>query len=107
MMKVASRVGQALCQAAQSVARLDSALGAYVRTMRARKGPQQAIGAKSHKLARIVYTMLLRGEPFREEHANADEQRRQERELKQRARRAKKLGYALEPVRSSALFLPT
>jgi transposase len=106
-MKVASRAGQALRQAAQSVARSDSALGAYFRSMRARKGPQQAIVATAHKLARIVYTMLLRGEPFREERANSYEQRRQERELKQLARRAKELGYALEPVVPSALLVPT
>lgn len=44
--------------AAQSVARLDSALGAYFRTMRVRKGPQQAIVATAHKIARFVYHLL-------------------------------------------------
>jgi transposase len=39
-MKVASRANQAFRMAAQSVARTNTALGAYFRTMRARKGPQ-------------------------------------------------------------------
>src|SRR6266496_1850725 len=39
--KVVNRAAQAFRQAAQSVARSDSALGAYYRRMRARLGPQQ------------------------------------------------------------------
>ena len=53
-MKVANRATQAFRQAAQSVSRSDSALGAYYRAMRARKGPQQATVASAHQIARIV-----------------------------------------------------
>jgi transposase len=56
--KVASRANQAFRMAAQSLARSDTALGAYFRSMRARKGPQQAIVATAHKIARIVYHVL-------------------------------------------------
>jgi transposase len=94
-MKVASRAGQALRQAARSVARSDSAIRAYFRAMRARKGPQQAVVATAHKIARIVYVMLLRGEPFHEESTAAADERRQQRERKQLTRRAQKLGYVL------------
>jgi hypothetical protein len=52
---VVNRATQALRQAAQSVARSDSAFGAYVRAMRARLGPQQASVATAHKSARVVY----------------------------------------------------
>jgi hypothetical protein len=97
-MKVSSRAGQAFRQAAQSVARSASSFGAYFRAMRARKGPQQATVATAHKLARTVYYMLLRGEPFREESAEAYEKECKERELKQLARRAQKLGFSLEPA---------
>jgi transposase len=90
-----ARAAQAFRQAAQSLARSNGALGAYFRAMRARKGPQQAVVATAHKLARIVYYMLLRGEPFHEESAAAYNERRQQRELKQLAGRVKKLGYSL------------
>ena len=97
-MKVSGRAGQAFRQAAQSVARSDSLFGAYFRAMRARKGPQQATVATAHKLARTVYFMLLRGEPFREESAEAYERQRKERELTQFTRRAQKLGFTLSPT---------
>src|ERR687884_187877 len=47
--KVVNRATQAFRQAAQSVSRSDSALGAYYRAMRARKGPQQATVATANK----------------------------------------------------------
>jgi transposase len=97
-MKVRSRANQAFRQAAQSVARSDSAVGAYYRAMRARLGPGQAIVATAHKIARIVYHLLKTGEPYRQQSAAQYEQKRKTRELKQLARRAQKLGYTLTPV---------
>jgi transposase len=97
-LKVSNRAGQAFRQAAQSVARSDSSFGAFFRAMRARKGPQQATVATAHKLARTVYFMLLRGEPFRAENAASYEEQRKERELKQLKRRAQKLGFTLSPA---------
>jgi transposase len=96
-MKVVNRATQAFRQAAQSVSRSDSALGAYYRAMRARKGPQQATVATAHKIARIVYHLLKYGEVYEAESADAYEQKRQERELHQLTRRAAKLGYTLAP----------
>jgi transposase len=97
-MKVVNRATQAFRQAAQSVARSDSALGAYYRAMRARKGPQQATVATAHKIARIVYHLLKYGEAYEAESAASYEQKRQERELRQLTRRALKLGYTLAPA---------
>lgn len=97
-MKVVNRATQAFRQAAQSVARSDSAIGAYYRAMRARKGPQQATVATAHKIARIVYHLLKYGEAYEAESANGYEQKRQERELHHLARRAQKLGYTLSPT---------
>jgi transposase len=96
--KVANRASQAFRQAAQAVSRSDSAIGAYYRAMRARKGPEQATVATAHKIARIVYHLLKYGEAYQEESAAAYEQQRQERDLRQLTRRAAKLGYALTPV---------
>lgn len=96
--KVASRATQAFRQAAQAVSRSDSALGAYYRSMRARKGPQQATVATAHKIARIVYHLLKYGEAYEVESAEVYEQKRQEREVRQLTRRAQKLGYTLTPA---------
>lgn len=101
-MKVRSRANQAFRDAAASVGRSDSAVGAYYRTMRARLGPQQAIVATAHKIARVVYHLLTTHEPYQEQHAAEYEQKQRERELKQLTRRAQKLGYTLAPVPATA-----
>ena len=97
-MKVHSRANQAFRQAAESVARSQSSFGRYFRAMRARLGPEQAIVATAHKIARVVYHLLTTKEPYREECAEEADRKRQERELKQLARRAQKLGYTLNPL---------
>jgi transposase len=96
--KVINRATQAFRQAAQSVSRSDTAIGAYYRAMRARKGPQQATVATAHKIARVVYHLLKYGEAYEGESAEQFEQQRQERELKLLTRRATKLGYTLTAV---------
>jgi transposase len=105
-MKVRNRANQAFRQAAQSVAKSDSSFGAYYRAMRARLGPKQAIVATAHKIARTVYQLLKTGEPYREESAAEYDHKRQEREVKQLARRAQKLGYTLTLVPVTAPELP-
>jgi transposase len=102
-MKVVNRATQAFRQAAQSVCRSDSAIGAYYRQMRARKGPEQATVASAHKLARIVYHLLKYGEAYEAQSAEAYEHTRQERELRQLTSRAQKLGYILTPVATKQL----
>src|SRR6266542_5706758 len=96
--KVVNRATQAFRQAAESVARSQSSFGRYFRAMRARLGPEQAIVATAHKIARVVYHLLTTKEPYREECAEEADQKRQERELKQLARRAQKLGYTLNSL---------
>jgi len=105
-MKVHSRANQAFRQAAHSVARSHSSIGAYYRAMRARLGPKQAIVATAHKIARIVYHLLKTGEPYREESDVEYERKRQEREIKHLARRAQKLGYTLTAVSATASESP-
>ena len=97
-LKVVNRATQALRQAAQSVARSDSAFGAYFRSMRARLGPQQAIVATAHKIARVVYHLLQQHEAFKAESATVYTRQRRERELKHLTRRASNLGYILTPI---------
>ncbi len=100
--KVVNRAAQAFRQAAQSVARSDSAFGAYFRRMRARLGPQQATVATAYKIARTVYTMLKEHKPFDEMGAEAYDQQYRERELKHLQRKAAKFGLQLTPQQPSA-----
>jgi transposase len=105
-MKVHSRANQAFRQAAHSVTRAHSSIGAYYRAMRARLGPKQAIVATAHKIARTVYHLLKTGEPYREESDAEYDRKRQEREIKHLARRAQKLGYTLKAIPATAPELP-
>ncbi len=89
----ANRAGPALRPAAPAVARSDSAAGVYDRALRARQGPQPATVATAHKLARVIYHLRKDGAADEEESAEADEQKRQERERRHLTRRANKLGY--------------
>jgi transposase len=97
-LKVKNRAAQAFRQAAQSVARSHSALGAYYRRQRARLGEAQAIVATAHKIARIVYHLLKHREAFIAESAADYEARLHQRELAQLKRKAAKLGLSLVPV---------
>ena len=59
MMKKNNKAGQLLRQAASCLITNKTALGDYYRAMRARLGGKGAALATAHKLARIIYTMLL------------------------------------------------
>ena len=94
-LKTRNRAGQALRLAAQSVSRSRSSLGAFYRRMRARLGPQAAIVATAHKLARIVYHMLKHRTPFRDLGPEEYEQRARAREIANLRKKATKLGLTL------------
>ena len=72
-----------------------TAIGAFFRRMRARLGAPKAITATAHKLARILYRMLINGENYREIGENYYEQQYQTRVLKNLTKRAEELGYVL------------
>jgi hypothetical protein len=100
-LKNVNRATQAFRQAAQSVARRDSALGAYFRRMRAKLGPQQATVATAHKIARVVYHLLKEHEAFEKTTALEYDQQCHVRDLQYLQRKAAKLGYALTPNQPS------
>ena len=60
----ANRVRQALKMATMSLSHSDSALGAFYRRLCSRMDKPRANTATAHKLARMVYFMLTRGEAF-------------------------------------------
>ena len=92
-----NRAGQILRIAAQSAGRGKSGLGAFFRRMQARLGPEQAITATAHKLARIIYYMLTHHQPYQPLSAHAYTEQQRQREIKRLTRQAAKLGFSLQP----------
>jgi transposase len=93
-----NRATTAFRVAAQSLARSNSAAGAFYRRMRARNGAPKAVTATAHKLARTVYCMLKRREPYRDLGADYYEQQHRARVVRNLQRKAAKLGMRLEPI---------
>ena len=98
ILKTHNRAGQAFRLAAQAVAKTETAYGAYFRRMRAMHGPQKAIVATAHKIARAVYFMLRDHKPFDGASADTYLKRERDREIARLKKKATKLGYTLAPV---------
>ena len=98
ILKTHNRAGQAFRLAAQSVSRTNTAYGAFFRRMRARHGPQKAIVATAHKIARTVYCMLKHRQPFRHTSAEDYTKQEREREIARLKKKASKLGLTLAPM---------
>ncbi len=62
--RCANRAAQALRLAAAALRSSQSALGAYFRRLSARMDKPKAVTAAAHKLARLIYTMLTKGEEY-------------------------------------------
>jgi transposase len=90
-----NRAGQALRLAAQAAGRSQSGLGAFYRRMRARLGPQSAIVATAHKIARIIYHLLTHRTPFRDLNPEEYRQRVRAREIAAMRKKAAQLGLTL------------
>jgi hypothetical protein len=95
--KNACRAAQIFRMAAFTLLRSKSALGAYLRRLRARIGAPKAITATAHKLARIVYRMLKYGKAYADVGMEYYEEKYRDRVLKNLARRAADMGYTLVP----------
>src|SRR5712691_11236618 len=80
-----------------------SALGAFLRRLKARLGTPKAVVATAHKLARLVYRLLKHGEAYVTHGMAAYEQTYRERVVQSLARKAKALGYKLLPTTDDAL----
>jgi transposase len=93
-----NRVRQVLKMAAMSLSRCDSALGAYYRRLCARMDKPSANTAVAHKLARMVYFMLTRGEEFVDQGQQRYEEQQLARSVAALKRRATALGFVIAPV---------
>jgi hypothetical protein len=93
--RCADRAAQALRLAAAALRTSQSALGAYFRRMCARMDKPKAVAAAARKLARLIYTMLTKGEEYTDQGQACYEERYRERVLRQLSQRANKLGMQL------------
>ncbi|NHZ93965.1 IS110 family transposase [Massilia sp. CCM 8733] len=96
--RVVNRAAQALRLAAASLRASKSALGAYYRRLCARMDKPKAVTAAAHKLARLVYTMLTRGEEYTDQGQEQYEHQYRDRLLRNLAKRAEQLGMTLTPA---------
>ena len=97
-----NRVRQALKMAAMSLKYSDSALGAFYRRLCSRMDKPSANTAVAHKLARMVYFMLTRGEDFVDKGQQHYEEQQRQRNVAALKRRAAALGFELNPTSAAA-----
>jgi transposase len=97
-LKTKNRAGQAFRMAARAQVRADSEFGAFYRRMKSRLGPAQAMVATAHKMARVVFHMLSKGEAYRPLGAAEYEQQFKERQIQYLKRKAAKLGLQVIPT---------
>jgi transposase len=96
--KVKSRAALALRLGANSLCRAKGYFGEFFRRMRAKLGTAQAITATAHKIARVLYHVLLTKEPYAETvFHKCDKHARQRAEMRLR-KQAALLGFQIIPV---------
>jgi transposase len=95
---VRSRASLAFRLAARSLLRSECYLGAFLRSIAARRGKAKAIIATARKLAVIYFSLVTRGEAYEPKSAAEYEQAHRDRSLRNLRKRAAHLGMALVEV---------
>ena len=90
-----NRLWTALRIAAQTLSSSKSALGAFYRRKRAHIGPQKAINAAAHKLARMIYFTLKYQRPYVDPGPDHYLKTHHDRIVRTMEKRARQLGYTL------------
>jgi transposase len=96
--KVTNRIADVLRLAANALSRADGPMGDFVRRMKGRLGKAEGIVAGAHKLARIIWSMIVSGQPYDEAKAFAVTPASQARRLKNLQNQAKALNLTLVPI---------
>lgn len=96
--QVRNRVSNALRNAAQTLTRSDSYLGARYRHLKARLGGVKAVKAMARYLACVIYRLLTKGPAWVDRGAAYYENQREQRELQALHRKAAAKGMKLVPV---------
>ncbi|MBG6081828.1 hypothetical protein IWX58_003515 [Rubrivivax gelatinosus] len=94
----ANRAVQALRLAAAALRTSQSALSAYYRRLCARMDKAKAVTAAAHKLARLIYSLLSKGQEYTDQGQAYYEERYRQRVLHNLQRKAQRLGMSLVPV---------
>lgn len=92
-----NRATQAFKQAAAGLRTSHSALGAYFRRLCARMDKAKAVTAAAHKLARLYYALLTRGQEYFDQGQQYYEERYRQRVVYNLQRKAHRLGMNLVP----------
>jgi transposase len=92
-----NRASQAFRQAAAALRTSQSALGAYFRRLCGRMDKGKAVTAAAHKLARLFYALMTKGEEYVDQGQQYYEERYRQRVIYSLQRRAQRLGMALVP----------
>ena len=100
--RTGNRATQALKLAAAALRSSKSALGAFYRRMSARMDKPKAVTAAAHKLARLVYIMLTRGEEYTDQGQQYFEERYRERVVRQLTKKAHELGLEIVSIAPTA-----
>ncbi len=87
--RCANRAAQALRLAATALRSSQSALGTYFRHLCAHMDKPKAVTVAAHKLARLIYLMLTKGEEYTDQGLDYYEERYRKREPQHLAQRAK------------------
>jgi transposase len=93
--KVVNRAGQALRNAASTLLRSNSYLGAQYRRLRSHLGAPKAIKAMANKLARIIYRLLRFGQQYVDKGTGFYEQKYRDQQIRMLTKRAAGLGLQL------------
>jgi len=93
--KVVNRAGQALRNAASTLLRSDSYLGAQYRRLRGKLGAPKAIKAMANKLARILYRMLKFGQDYVDKGQAFYEHKHRQQQIQMLTKKAAELGLQL------------
>ena len=91
-----NKAATTLRMSASGLYRNKSVLGAHLRKMKARMGPVEAITATGHKMARIIYFMMLNKKDYVESGDDYYDKVNADKTLKYLKKRAASMGYKLE-----------
>ncbi|HET8748951.1 MAG TPA: IS110 family transposase [Ramlibacter sp.] len=98
----ANRIRQALKTVVMSLRHSDSALGAFYRRLCLRMDTPRANTAVAHKLARMIYFMLTRGEAYVDRGQEHYEELQRQRNIAALKRRAAALGFQVQQIPEAA-----
>jgi len=98
--RVVNRAATALRQAANTLIRSRSYLGAQYRRLRTKLGAPKAITAMAHRLARLVYRMLKYGQASVDKGTEYYEERFRQQQIQLLRKRAAKLGLQIAEIQA-------